>query len=96
MLKTISYNFSSLRSCLRLNVRQDIVNVKSYGTASYPQPKLELPKISLDTEFLLNPDNLEAIRSNIKVNFCNRRQLSIKPYLISLYYNNNLGIMLFL
>jgi len=66
MLKTISYNFSSLRSCLRLNVRKDIINIKSYGTVIYPQPKLELPKISLDTDFLLDPGNLDAIRSNIK------------------------------
>ena len=72
MLKTISYNFSSLRPCLRLNVRKDIINIKSYGTVIYPQPKLELPKISLDTDFLLDPGNLDAIRSNIKVKFGSR------------------------
>ncbi len=53
-------------------MRKDIINIKSYGTVNYPQPKLELPKISLDTEYLLNPDNLDAIRSNIKVKFGSR------------------------
>jgi seryl-tRNA synthetase len=40
------------------------VNLRRF--TNYPQPKPNLPPISLDSDFLLNPDNIEIIRQNIK------------------------------
>lgn len=64
MLRTISYKSSYLKSCIRQSTRENILWPRKLS--SYPCPKLELPAISLDKQFYLDPNNIEAIRQNIK------------------------------
>jgi len=64
MLRTISYRNSYLKSCLRQSTKENIFFERKLS--SYPCPKLELPEISLDKQFYLDPSNIEAIKQNIK------------------------------
>ena len=78
MLRTISYRNSYLKSCLRQSTKENIFFERKLS--SYPCPKLELPEISLDKQFYLDPSNIEAIKQNIKVKFI----IGIK-YLLVIY-----------
>eukprot|EP00088_Acartia_fossae_P034809 TRINITY_DN3577_c0_g1_i4.p1 TRINITY_DN3577_c0_g1~~TRINITY_DN3577_c0_g1_i4.p1 ORF type:complete len:457 (-),score=75.41 TRINITY_DN3577_c0_g1_i4:86-1456(-) len=67
VIKTLNRPSQSLCRIMKMSHRNIIkLPLRQSSNSRYPSPKLELPPIVLNTEFLLNPDNKEAIRNNIK------------------------------